>query len=367
MWPVTDDFLTAVRTDHRAVTQVQVWYGGEQIGVVKPKAGSVSVDRTRDVRRQLSGFTCADPDRLLIPTDPTSLLAPYGQQLRCYRGVRLPTGDELVPVGVFRILKTNAAAPDGTISVEADDLSTPIRRNRWITPWQVTPADAADAVYDILTDRAPDVVADFGGTGSGTGYTVGAGVLEAGSESDPWRDAQEIARSAGYELAFGPDGVARLYPPASPEADPTVTYPAGSVVLTAEREVDATETYNGVYAYGEGSAIETPVYGEAWDEDPASPTYRYGPFGQVPRFYSSPFITTTDQADAAAESLLAQVTGSAESVSWTQLGNPALDVDDVIDLTVEDLGLAARLVLDTLDIPLLPEPMSATARVRRFG
>lgn len=364
MWPVTAEFATAVRTDHRAVTQVQVWLGGQQIGVVQPKSGSVSVDRTRDVRRQLSGFSCADPDGTLIPTDPGSLLAPYGQQLRCYRGVRLPTGDELVPVGVFRILKTTATAPDGTISVEADDLATVIRRNRWTAPWQVAAVDAADAVVDILTDRADDVVTDI----TTTGYTVGTGVLEAGSESDPWRDAQDIARAAGYELAFGPDGVARFYPPASPTADPQVTYPAGSVVLTAEREVDASETYNGVYAYGEGSAIETPVFGEAWDEDPSSPTYRYGPFGEAPRFYSSPFITTAEQADAAAEALLAQVTGSAEAVSWTQLGNPALDVDDVIDLTVDQLSLSARLVLDQLEIPLLAsEPMTATARVRRFG
>jgi hypothetical protein len=324
----------------------------------------VSVDRTRDVRRQLSGFSCADPDGLLTPTTPGSLLAPYGQQLRVFRGVRLPAGDELVPVGVFRVIKTTSAAPEGVVSVEADDLATVVRRNRWTSPWQVTAADAADAVTAILADRAPDVTTDI----AATGYTVGAGWLEAGSESDPWRDAQDLARAAGYELAFGPDGVARFYPPASPDADPTITYAAGSVVLTAEREVDATETFNGVYAYGEGSAITTPVVGEAWDEDPTSPTYRYGPFGEVPRFYSSPFITTTAQAEAAAASLLAQVTGSAEGVSWTQLGNPALDVDDVIDLTVDELQLSARIVLDSLDIPLLAtEPMSATARVRRFG
>lgn len=362
--PEFDSFFASVSTDHRAVVEVQVWYRGEQIGTVQPLGGSVSVDRGRDTRRQLGGVSFADPDRLLVPTDPTSLLAPYGQQLRVFRGVRTPSGDVLAPLGVFRILKTNAEAPSGVVGVEADDLSYVVRRNRWTSPWKVEAVDAADAVADILTDRFPEVETNF----DATGYTVGVGWLESGPESDPWRDAQEIARAAGYELAFGPDGVARLYPPASPDQVASATYGPGTVILTASREIDATETYNGVYAYGEGSAITTPVYAEAWDEDPASPTYRYGPFGEVPRFFSSPFITTEEQAASAAESLLAQVTGSAESVQWTQIVNPAHDVDDVIDFTVDQLHLSARLVLDTLDIPLLAtDPMSATARVRRFG
>jgi hypothetical protein len=362
--PEFDSFFAAVSTDHRAVVEVQVWYRGAQTGTVQPLSGSVTVDRGRDTRRQLNGVTFADPDGLLVPTDPTSLLAPYGQQLRVFRGVRVPSGDVLAPLGVFRILKTNVEAPSGVVSVEADDLSYVVRRNRWTTPWQVGAVDAADAIADILTDRFAEVEIDF----ELTGYTVGVGVLESGSESDPWRDAQDIARAAGYELAFGPDGVARLYAPASPDQPATATYGPGTVILTASREVDATETYNGVYAYGESSALPEPVYAEAWDEDPASPTYRYGPFGEVPRFFASPFITTTDQAESAAESLLAQVTGSAEAVTWTQIVNPAHDVDDVIDLAVDQLHLSARIVLDTLDIPLLAtDAMSATARVRRFG
>lgn len=362
--PEFDSFFASVSTDHRAVVEVQVWYRGQQVGTVQPLSGSVSVDRGRDTRRQLNGVTFADPDGLLVPTEPTSLLAPYGQQLRVFRGVRVADVDFLAPLGVFRILKVNADAPSGVVSVEADDLSYVVRRSRWTTPWQVGAVDAADAIADILTDRFAEVEIDF----ELTGYTVGTGVLESGSESDPWRDAQDIARAAGYELAFGPDGVARLYPPASPDQVASATYGPGTVILTASREIDATETYNGVYAYGESSSLTLPVAAEIWDEDPASPTYRYGPFGEVPRFFASPFITTEDQAQSAAESLLAQVTGSVESVQWTQVVNPAHDVDDVIDFTVDQLHLSARLVLDTLDIPLLvTEPMSATARVRRFG
>lgn len=359
MWPVTDAFLAAVAGSHTAEVQCQVWYGGQQVGTVEPLGGSVTIDRGRDTRRQLNGVTVADPDRVLVPATPTSLLAPYGQQLRVFRGV----AGELAPLGVFRIIKTTADSA-GTIAVEADDLSTVVRRNRWVAPWQVTAVDAADAIIDILTDRFDEVEHAI----VSTGYTIGAGVLEAGSESDPWRDAQEIARSAGYELAFGPDGVARLYAPATTDGDATITYPAGSVVLSAVREIDGDTAYNGVIASGEASSLASPVSGEAWDEDPASPTYRYGPFGEAPRFLVSPFITSEDQAQAAAESLLAQVTGSAESVTWTQIVNPALDVDDVVDLTVDEVQLAARLVIDTLEVPLTADgAMSAGARVRRFG
>lgn len=359
MWPVSAAFLAAVAGDHVAAVDCQVWYDDAQVGTVQPLGGSVTVDRSRDTRRQLNGVTFADPDRLLVPTEPTSLLAPYGQQLRVFRGI----DGETVPLGVFRIIKVSADSA-GTVAVEADDLSTVVRRNRWVSPWQVAAVDAAAAVVEILTDRFAEVEHAI----VATGYTVGVGVLEAGSESDPWRDAQEIARSAGYELAFGPDGVARLYLPASTAADATITYPAGSVVLSATREIDGDTAYNGVIASGESSSLAAPVSGESWDEEPSSPTYRYGPFGEAPRFLVSPFITTTDQAQSAAESMLAQVTGSAESVTWTQIVNPALDVDDVVDLTVDEVSLVARLVIDSLEIPLTADgAMSATARVRRFG
>lgn len=365
MWPVSTDFATAIRTDHRAVIDVQVWFDGEQIGTLNPLTGQVSVDRNRDIRRTLN-CSAVDTDRTLVPTDPSSMLAPYGQELRVFRGVRLPAGDELAPCGVFRIVKVNTEAPTGQVSIEGEDLAQVIRRNRWTTPYKVTPADAADAITAILEDRYSDVTVEM----EATGYTVGKAYLESGPESDPWRDAQDIARSAGYELAFGPDGVARLYTPAAPDGEPVATYTSGAeaVLLSASREVDATETYNGVYAYGESSALTAPVYAEAWDEDPASPTYRYGPFGEVPRFFSSPFITTSDQATSAATSLLAQVTGSAEQVQWSQIVNPAHDVDDIVDLVVDQLHLDARLVLDTLDIPLTAtDAMTANARVRRFG
>jgi len=99
-----------------------------------------------------------------------------------------------------------------------------------------------------------------------------------------------------------------------------------------DRETKLTETYNGVIATGEGPEIATPVRAEAWDDDPTSPTYRYGLFGQVPYLYSSSLLTTQAKAQAAADAKLAQLLGKSTSLSWSQIVHPGLAPLDVVEV-----------------------------------
>jgi len=69
-----------------------------------------------------------------------------------------------------------------------------------------------------------------------------------------------------------------------------VTFAEGTdgVLLSLKRSANAATTYNGVIATGEGTSAEDRGAGEAWDEEPTSPTYRYGEYGQVPRLLLEP-------------------------------------------------------------------------------
>lgn len=369
MWSVSDAFLAAVAADSTEVVTCSVYDRETWLADLHPIDGAVTVDRTRLWRRDVK-CTLADVDGTLTPSEASDLLAPYGNEIRVHRGFQLPGGDELAPLGVFRITRSNVrSGPDGvTIEVDGWDRSRRVSRNRWASPWTVAAGtDVATAITDVLADRLPDVEVAL----PLTGVTTPDVVFEYGEGSDPWRDVQDLARSAGFELAFDPQGAPTLYLPVDPSEAPTVaTYGVGGqlVLLEVERDADDEEVYSGVIASGEGSQLVAPVQAEAWDEDTSSPTYRFGKFGQVPMFYTSPLLTTVEQCESAARSICNTKVGAVEGVQWRQLVNAAHDADDVIDAIETGTELNARLVLDQLTIPLgNDQPMTAVARSRRWA
>lgn len=369
MWPVSEAFRAAVRRSHTVVVTAEAWFDDARIATVYPVSGSVSVDSRRAVRRTVS-LTFVDEDGTLVPPagGTSGILTPYGGELRVYRGVRYDDGsEEIVPLGVFVI--TNVDVRDTSrgreIGVTGSDRSIRIARNRLVNPYQITGGTATEtAIRELLVDRWADVDTDF----PATGQTVGARVLAAGAETDPWAAAVEIAEAAGFDLAFDVDGVARMQPIPDPlEDDAVETYADGTdaVLLEVARAMDTGATYNGVIVSSEASDVDAPVRAEAWDEDPNSPTFRYGPFGEVPLFVVSSLIVDVDQAEEVARTQLLRQLGRTEAVEWSQVVNPAHDVLDVIRIVRPASKVDAVLLIDRLDVPLdATGTMSAVARVR---
>jgi hypothetical protein len=101
----------------------------------------------------------------------------------------------------------------------------------------------------------------------------------------------------------------------------------------------------------------------AVDSNPDSPTYWSGPFGKVPRFYSSPFITTTVQAQSAAASILRQSLGLPYSVDFSLVPNPALEPLDPVLVRYSNRDAAETHVIEQLTVPLVASAaMTATTR-----
>jgi hypothetical protein len=147
-------------------------------------------------------------------------------------------------------------------------------------------------------------------------------------------------------------------------AGPSFVFARGSWATITEMTKNSPleRIYNGVIATGEGSELAAPVRGEAWDDNPLSPTYRYGPFGQAPYFYSSSLMTTVDQCEEAAAKILAGLLGRVEDLSWASAVHPGLAPYDVVGIEEAD-GSITSYVLDAVSIPLdLGGPMIATAR-----
>lgn len=448
MYPVSAEFKSAVRGSHRALIRAEVWSGDRKVLDLQPIAGQVEVDGRRAVRRTCSltvqasrpttatlresafysdlgtdyatytalaaAFPAYGPmaltgdtitvqvDDPIVPGTAFDALAPFGNELRLWRGLtvtrRLPltygtlTGiysalatayatygtlgqaytiaqvDEYVPLGVFLI--TDVDVVDGEqgirVDVQGSDRSLRVARARWTRPYQIASgSNAATAVADLLASRYDDVITGF----PSTSETVGQTVLGTETENDPWRDAVKIAQAAGFDLYFDGDGVARMDPAEDYEtATPDEVYLENdeAMILSLTRRLSNERTYNGVIATAEGSDVGDTFRAEAWDDDPASPTYRFGPFGEAPLFFSSPLITSQEQAQAAAESRLSKIKGATEAVDWAQIVDPSLDVGDVIEVRNTGAKVSRLMVLDRLTIPLDPsQPMAAVARTVR--
>jgi hypothetical protein len=221
------------------------------------------------------------------------------------------------------------------------------------------------AIENILKYRYPKVQTIFPATNQVT--TLLYPTLD--QSSDPWREALKIAESASMDLYFDENGIARMRPIPDPDKGSVVaTYEDGtdSVLIQIARSLSIDESYNGVIYTGEGTNLSIGVIGEAWDDNPSSPTYRKT-YGEVPLFKSSPTILTVAEAQEAASAELKKVIGASEKITWDQLVNPAHDVYDLVKVTRSPVGLDKILMLDAISIPLAASgTMNAIGRSRRF-
>ncbi len=372
MYAVTQRLLDAVSGSHRALTTCEVWSptSAGALGTFHAIAGNVTIDRTRAARR-LAQCSVVDPTGVLVPLSAAALFQVYGNEVRLNRGVLYSDGtSELVPLGVFGINTVEISEDQGGVVIALDcvDRSARITRARWTDPYSIAAGtNLATAVDAIISNRFPAVRTSL----APTTYTLPATVLGANASdqaaSDPWRDCVGLMADAGYDLYFDASGVAvSVQTPDLAATNAVLTYDTGdvSVVLSAKRTISNENVTNGVIVTAEGSSLPAPIRAESWDMNPQSPTYRLGNYGDAPQFYTSPLIQSQQQAQDTADAMLAKAVGRNESLEWTEIVNPALDVWDVIKILSPNIGVSRYAVIDALTIPLdASTPMSASTRI----
>lgn len=365
MYAISDAFRTALTRSHAVVTRAEVLDGGTVVQTLAITGGSVTVDKTAAVRRSCS-VELVDPTGALVPADAADLLHPSsGNELRLWRGITLPTGDELVPLGVFRLMKPAISDTGDALTMRIDgmDRTRRVQRARFTDVYVIASGtNYATAIQTLLASRVPSLTFSFATTTRTTPQLV----FEAGS--DPWEAATSMATAIGYELFFDPAGTCVLRAEPDPSTDPVVwTYQEGAdaTVLSLDKDLDDEHTYNHVIVTGESSGNAAPVRAEARDDNASSPTYYLGDYGDVPYFYTSPLITTVAQAQDAADALLRRVLGVAEEVSFSAVVNPAHDAGDVMRITRARMRVDANYLLERVEVPLAAtDAMSTTTRKR---
>jgi hypothetical protein len=353
---VSERFLEALRGPHEATTRVDVFYAGILVEAdLRVESGSVTIDEGSQVRRSAQ-LTISDP--ALDPAGVIDLLAPFGTELLIRRGITFGEGDEeLIPLGVFRVDEAGRSGWNEGVTVQASDRSNAVAEARFLKPWN-TPANSTVTaeVERIVRDVFPNVefyslIDDDAPTTAGTW------------ERDRWEAIDRLSTAIGAELVFDPLGRAVLRDVPTTADEPVWTVDAGErgVMIDVSTGISRADVFNAVAAIGESTEGAPAIVGYAYVS--TGPLTWAGPFGKKPRFFTSQYITTVNQAQRAARGILARSTGFARTVNPTSIVNPALDAGDTINIVLPD-GLVYKHVIRALTVPLGPaEALPITTRV----
>lgn len=383
--PVVDTsspLWSAVTASHRVRIRVEVWDATSSLTTLYPVDGSVTIDATRAVRRNLS-LTVADTDGTLTPTSRDSLLAPFnGNEIKVWRGVTYLDGtyDE-APLGVFRITDVQVSRNENgiSLSISGEDRAWWMSRLLYTTATVIEPTNVATVITNVINDRMGSTVPVSAASTDWVSPRMQPGV---DGWTDPWGFCRDLANTAGMEAYFDANGIATVagIPNIDGPAIATFSEDANTgVMLDLSRSMSIDTTPNGYRVVAESSIIKTPWRSIAWDDDALSPTYRDPNVPEQPSLptdvvveQSTPLIAplsdgspNTEQTQTMAQAMLQTVIG--QPITLTAVPNPALDVRDRISVVSTRLGVSTTAMIDSITIPLSADgSMTITARARRL-
>lgn len=358
MYAVTDKFLEAIRYTGDRKTVVDLYPGTGATPILRNLpvvSGSISVDRTSDNRR--SGSVVIGDSALL------RTLEPWGIEFGIRMGVVYPGGaEELVPLGRFRIEEEKwKEGANSNISITFFDRTQALSDTRHLTDKDYSGKLARNIVQEVLDASFPFT------TGGPPQCFVSSDLpnydlrLPGGSTYDGthWETIKKIAEALGGEAFF--DLVGDLHVVKTPSLDPytdtnlavwTVDAGEGGVMVSADRGVSRSDTYNGVAVYGANATEgKTRVYAAVYDTTPNSPTNYNSWFGKKTIRVENQALTTVDQCYKSAIQLLKNYGGLSRSVDFQSLANVALDVGDIVIVRYLDSTQELH-IIDSMSIAL---------------
>jgi hypothetical protein len=292
--------------------------------------------------------------------------------------------DELVPIGHGMIDKVTTSSVGGStgsgsvtsvtsstavtsrgggqtgggasIKIHVTDLSGSIKRNVWAQPYTVPSGlNYGDAAIAMVTNRLPSQT-DFAisSTTRALPEVVVYGLQQGG---DPWQDIQDLATAIGFEAFFDARGVFTFRPVPDPSVgDPVWVFDEDSNPLVAEasRELSSEQTFNHVIVVGQSTSTQNAVSAEAFDNNPSSPTYILGPYGEVTERLTFSLIVTQDQAQDTANALLYNSLGAADTVTITVVPMPALEPGDIIKIHCSDVKANGTYMINSMTTSMSP-------------
>jgi hypothetical protein len=310
---------------------------------LEPTGGSLTQDARRNARWD-GRLTFAGDN--LLPRRPGDLLTPFGTRVEVELGLELLDGSvATVPYGTFEIAssKTRTEADQRVVEVGLIDISDNVERYRFETPLTVASGtDLGTMINTVITNRTginPGV--SLVGSSLGAARVFG---LDAGTA--PWSEILDVLASFSRVAWYNRVGAISV---SSVTPDPASAYSLD--LLTSISADYDTRPPNVIVARGEDQEGTTPVQAVAIDSDPSSPTYAgtgpgTSPYGRVTEYFTSPLLKTVGQAQAAADTILAQNVGAGATYTLVRPYDPTITAGDVVAVG------GATLVVDAVTLDL---------------
>jgi hypothetical protein len=233
------------------------------------------------------------------------------------------------------------------------DRSRTVSRDKFTTNYTIaTGTNILSAIKLILARTFPDLEYDA----VSTAMVTTAPKVYAPND-DAWEAATELAKSMGCEIYFNVNGWVVIAPPTDIDAlpAPDFTYIEGArcTMVDLQKTYSDEPGFNGVIVTGSAPGDELPpVRAEAWDLEPSSPTYRLGPYGEVPQFINDTNVKTVAECQAMADSLLKAQIGYSSQLTIAAWVNPAMEAGDVIQVERARMMVTGLYTVDAFNIPL---------------
>lgn len=339
--------------------RVDSWLGGDWLGRVPVKAGSVTWTTSQQVQGTLSltvpriGAATQDEDsRDWTPLAPDSPLATMGQILHVQVTVSslVSTDRWDVPLGRFLITQWEVGATD--IRVTGKSLLQRLEDDRLTSP-------TVPYSRGTLASELRRLV------GGHMGVIISDALVDRACPSMSWGESRidavyEIADAWPARLREGPDGVLYALPP-----QPTITEPPGTILTDGEngtvigvtRQGSRNGVYNRIVARGQEQDDAGQPRFQATVDQIDGPLRTSGPYGISVKFFSSPLITSTAAAFHSASTMLATSVRQKTTIPVSHVPNPSLTLDTPVELTTANIEGAATItqwgIIASTEIPLI--------------
>ena len=354
---VSAAFKAACRDHHTTYSTVDLYVGDTiKVADVPIDAGSssVKVDRTAFARREANLVVAKDQfaaaDRALLRD-----LSQPGATLRVRTGFRYATGaTETVPVHTGKIAYIKRDTDTGTIQIRCPDQGKAVADNAFTQPRVSTKGVSYVAqIKQLITETDPDA---YFRVSVDAGFGSMLEVVWEQSRADP---IAQLAVIGGMEVFASPaPHLWIIRPIATAQSLPKHVFARGETLVSVAEETDWSDVFNGWTVRGE-RADAAAVSAFVFDNDPASPTYYYGPFGQRNQTWTSSLLSTQAACATAGAALLASSYGARSKLSWVSLRDPLLDGGD--PCLVHTGSESWRMVLDSFTVPLGAGPITDCA------
>lgn len=365
MRTVSPQWASTVAGVHPVVCEVRGEYAGEFTRLVPIIGGDIVYDRSAPGRRRCTlRVPLVGPDGFHWDpgAEPTHPLAPFGQRLNIWLGVRHPDGtEEILSQGYYAVYTVNADELEGVVVVTAMDLYQEWQDTKIINESAPIPANAtAKQLLERLSYQALNTPALADRQMTPVTYedgfpdytpTIRPEMPDGGDRTQP------VARLlADWPAAAGMDDLGRfhVYTPVTAVASTAVATIKGDAVdgtlISRGYEASRRNMYNAVKVISRipSSGVIHATYKASKTTGPLRTS---GPFGWITRWYESPRILVGPVGNAVANRILAEGTLYTRTETVAAVPNPALQLEDTVDVTTARTG-TFRGLITAIRLPL---------------